>query len=79
MQVPVLLEYLKSRFPLQPGDLILTGTPEGVGRLVPGDTVRAWVAQQGDGAKAGAVLSSGVWDCVAAQQTRGQGAVRSKL
>jgi fumarylpyruvate hydrolase len=26
---------------LQPGDLIFTGTPEGVGPLVPGDRVEA--------------------------------------
>ena len=28
----------------RPGDLVLTGTPSGVGRLVPGDTVTAGVA-----------------------------------
>ena len=28
---------------LAPGDLIFTGTPAGVGRLHPGDRVRAWV------------------------------------
>eukprot|EP00879_Flechtneria_rotunda_P008726 GHRR01009140.1.p1 GENE.GHRR01009140.1~~GHRR01009140.1.p1 ORF type:complete len:255 (+),score=65.74 GHRR01009140.1:283-1047(+) len=27
--VPVLLEYIKSRFPVQPGDVVLTGTPAG--------------------------------------------------
>ncbi|PZO32799.1 MAG: fumarylacetoacetate hydrolase, partial [Alphaproteobacteria bacterium] len=28
---------------LQPGDLIFTGTPEGVGPVIPGDTVEATI------------------------------------
>lgn len=32
-----LLKYLKERFPLEPHDVVLTGTPAGVGPLVPGD------------------------------------------
>ncbi len=36
---PVLIEYISHIMTLEPGDLILTGTPEGVGRLHPGDTV----------------------------------------
>ena len=35
--LPVLLTFLKSRFPLRPGDIILTGTPSGVGPLRSGD------------------------------------------
>ena len=37
--IPVLIEYISSIMTLEPGDLILTGTPEGVGRLAPGDVV----------------------------------------
>ncbi len=35
--LPDLLAYLKERFPVEPGDLVLTGTPAGVGPLNPGD------------------------------------------
>ena len=35
-----LISYLSTFFTLQPGDIILTGTPEGVGPIVPGDTLR---------------------------------------
>lgn len=34
---------LSELFTLQPGDLIFTGTPEGVGAVVKGDTIRAKV------------------------------------
>jgi 5-oxopent-3-ene-1,2,5-tricarboxylate decarboxylase/2-hydroxyhepta-2,4-diene-1,7-dioate isomerase len=37
--VPALIEYLSSFMSLTPGDLILTGTPEGVVDVVPGDEV----------------------------------------
>lgn len=37
--LPVLLEYITGIMTLEPGDLILTGTPEGVGPLAPGDVV----------------------------------------
>ena len=32
-----LIAYMSRFFTLQPGDVILTGTPEGVGPIVPGD------------------------------------------
>lgn len=35
--VPYLIHYLSTVFTLQPGDLIYTGTPEGVGKLNSGD------------------------------------------
>ncbi len=38
-----LLTLLSARVPLQPGDLVFTGTPAGVGALQPGDRVRAEV------------------------------------
>lgn len=37
--VPELIEEITSYMTLEPGDVILTGTPEGVGPLSPGDTV----------------------------------------
>lgn len=36
-----LLEYVKSHFPLAPYDVILTGTPAGVGKLSSGDSLDA--------------------------------------
>ena len=41
--VPVLLDYLRVHFPLQPGDWILTGTPAGVGPLKSGDKLHAQI------------------------------------
>ncbi|MES3037231.1 MAG: fumarylacetoacetate hydrolase family protein [Bdellovibrionota bacterium] len=37
----VLLEFIKTHFPVQPGDLILTGTPAGVAAVKPGDHLEA--------------------------------------
>ncbi|HUO84279.1 MAG TPA: fumarylacetoacetate hydrolase family protein [Thermoanaerobaculia bacterium] len=37
--VPWLIAFISSIMTLEPGDLILTGTPEGVGPLAPGDRV----------------------------------------
>ncbi len=37
--LPELLAFITSAFTLQPGDLLLTGTPSGVGPLAPGDRV----------------------------------------
>jgi 2-keto-4-pentenoate hydratase/2-oxohepta-3-ene-1,7-dioic acid hydratase in catechol pathway len=37
--IPDLLAYISNVMTLEPEDLILTGTPAGVGRLAPGDTV----------------------------------------
>lgn len=34
--IPALLSYMSEHFTLEPGDVILTGTPAGVGRLEPG-------------------------------------------
>ncbi|MFO7677993.1 MAG: fumarylacetoacetate hydrolase family protein [Thermoplasmatota archaeon] len=36
-----LIEYISSIMTLKKGDLILTGTPEGVGEIKPGDTIKA--------------------------------------
>lgn len=37
--VPYLIEYLSSAMTLEPGDLIFTGTPSGVGPVQPGDVM----------------------------------------
>jgi acylpyruvate hydrolase len=39
--VPTLVRYLSGNFPVQNGDIVLTGTPEGVGTVVAGDQVTA--------------------------------------
>lgn len=41
--VPELISRLSHYFRLQPGDLIYTGTPAGVGPVQPGDELEAWV------------------------------------
>ena len=41
--VPDLISYISSIFTLEPGDLVLTGTPEGVGPVVAGQTITAGV------------------------------------
>jgi acylpyruvate hydrolase len=41
--IPRLVAWISSVMTLEPGDLILTGTPEGVGPLVPGDTIKAGI------------------------------------
>ncbi|MGE5247233.1 MAG: fumarylacetoacetate hydrolase family protein [Verrucomicrobiota bacterium] len=40
-RIPDILAYMSARFTLEPGDVILTGTPAGVGRVVPGDRLHA--------------------------------------
>jgi 2-keto-4-pentenoate hydratase/2-oxohepta-3-ene-1,7-dioic acid hydratase in catechol pathway len=42
--VPFLVSFLSKVMTLNPGDLILTGTPEGVGPMKPGDTIEVEVA-----------------------------------
>ncbi|GIV54773.1 MAG: acylpyruvase [Candidatus Kapaibacterium sp.] len=41
--VEELVAYLSKWFVLQPGDVVLTGTPQGVGPLEDGDRVHAWL------------------------------------
>lgn len=53
--VPVLLAYISQAMTLEPGDLVVTGTPEGVGPLVDGDALEVEVSGVG-------VLSLGVGD-----------------
>jgi 2-keto-4-pentenoate hydratase/2-oxohepta-3-ene-1,7-dioic acid hydratase in catechol pathway len=41
--VATLIEYITSFMTLLPGDMIMTGTPEGVGKLAPGDVIEVEV------------------------------------
>jgi fumarylpyruvate hydrolase len=41
--VPEIIAELSTYFELKPGDLIFTGTPAGVGALLPGDRIRGGV------------------------------------
>lgn len=45
--IPTLLKYITAAFTLEPGDVILTGTPAGVGPLAPGDQVEVSIAGLG--------------------------------
>ncbi len=41
VDIPDLIAITSSVYTLHPGDIILTGTPEGVGPVAPGDVIRA--------------------------------------
>jgi len=45
--IPTLVSYISNVMTLEPGDLIATGTPEGVGALEPGDVVEVEVTGVG--------------------------------
>ena len=40
-RIPSIISYMSGRFTLEPGDVILTGTPAGVSRIVSGDRLTA--------------------------------------
>ncbi|MGK9476877.1 fumarylacetoacetate hydrolase family protein [Melioribacter sp. OK-6-Me] len=42
-----IVKYISSKMTLEKGDLIFTGTPEGVGRVVPGDKIHAEIENIG--------------------------------
>ena len=46
-QIPFLLSYISGVMTLEPGDLMLTGTPAGIGPLVAGDVVEVEVSGVG--------------------------------
>ncbi len=46
-QIPRLLGDVSKVMTLEPGDIILTGTPKGVGPVVPGDIMRAGIKVDG--------------------------------
>ncbi len=41
--IPKLIEYATSAYTLYPGDIIMTGTPEGVAPVAPGDEMECWI------------------------------------
>jgi len=43
-KIPQLIEYISAAMTLEPGDVILTGTPEGVSPIQPGDEVEVQIA-----------------------------------
>jgi 2-keto-4-pentenoate hydratase/2-oxohepta-3-ene-1,7-dioic acid hydratase in catechol pathway len=45
--VPRLVEYASSTYTLYPGDVIMTGTPEGVGPVAPGDLLECYIEKIG--------------------------------
>lgn len=47
-KVPEIIAYLSGLFVLQPGDVILTGTPSGVGAVQPGDRLHGQVEGVGE-------------------------------
>ena len=46
-KVPELLEYITKFFTLEPGDIIATGTPAGIGPIHPGDLIEASIEKIG--------------------------------
>ncbi|MDY0186046.1 MAG: fumarylacetoacetate hydrolase family protein [Desulfuromonadaceae bacterium] len=46
-RIPDIIAFISRVFTLEPGDIILTGTPAGVGPVVPGDHMRAWIENVG--------------------------------
>lgn len=47
LHIPGIIAYCSTVFTLETGDLIFTGTPEGVGRVIPGDRIDASIASVG--------------------------------
>lgn len=47
LSVPALIAFASRFYTLQPGDILMTGTPEGVGPVVPGDVLTAYVERIG--------------------------------
>ncbi|CAI4216460.1 unnamed protein product [Parascedosporium putredinis] len=46
-QIPKILSHISRVMTLEPGDLIITGTPAGVGPVIPGDVMRAGLRVNG--------------------------------
>ena len=46
-KVPQIVSYISSIFTLEPGDVILTGTPAGVGKVAAGDVMKAEIVGVG--------------------------------
>ena len=45
--VPQLIEYASAFYTLNPGDVVITGTPEGVSPIQPGDVITACIEHIG--------------------------------
>ncbi len=46
-RIPEVIAFITTAFTLEPGDIILTGTPAGVGRVQSGDTMDTWIENIG--------------------------------
>ena len=46
-KIPALMEYITKFFTMEPGDIVATGTPSGVGAIQPGDLVEASIEKIG--------------------------------
>ncbi len=46
-KIPFLIEYISSFITLEPGDIIATGTPAGIGPITPGDQIEATIEKIG--------------------------------
>lgn len=46
-KIPDLMEYITSLFTMEPGDIIATGTPSGIGPVLPGDLIEATIEKIG--------------------------------
>jgi len=53
--IPAIIEYISAFATLNPGDMILTGTPKGISHIYPGDTMR--IVIDGVGALENPVIS----------------------
>lgn len=47
-RIPEVMAFITTAFTLEPGDIILTGTPAGVGAVHSGDTMDAWIEHIGE-------------------------------
>lgn len=47
-KIPQIIEHISSVMTLEPGDIIATGTPEGVGKIEHGDVIDAWIEGIGE-------------------------------
>ncbi len=46
-KIPELMEYITTHFTLEPGDIVATGTPSGIGPVQPGDLITATIEKIG--------------------------------
>ncbi|HEX9806200.1 MAG TPA: fumarylacetoacetate hydrolase family protein, partial [Alteraurantiacibacter sp.] len=47
IDIPALISFASSFYTLEPGDVLYTGTPEGVGPIVPGNEIEASITGLG--------------------------------